>query len=84
MRTYLNLQLAYVSQITGNISVFRHVDAPGLEALIKPGDTRSLDDIYCRHVLEGWLPELVPDTAAEPPALAMPITASGPPGLSAW
>ncbi len=79
-RTHLDLQVAYVSEIVGNESVFRHVDAPGLEALVQPGDRKSLDDVYCRHILEGRLPELIPDTAAVPLASAMPITAAVPIG----
>ena len=79
-RTHLDLQVAYVSEIVGNESVFRHVDAPGLEHLVKPGDRKSLDDVYCRHILEGRLPELIPDTAAVPLAAAMPITAAIPIG----
>jgi EAL domain-containing protein (putative c-di-GMP-specific phosphodiesterase class I) len=49
------------------------VDAPGLESLVKVGDSRSLDDVYCKHILEGRLPELIPDTALEPLAMALPI-----------
>jgi len=80
VRTHLDLQVAYVSQIVGNESVFRHVDAPGLEDLVKPGDRKSLDDVYCRHILEGRLPELIPDTSQQPLAMAMPITAAVPIG----
>lgn len=80
VRVHLGLQVAYVSEFVGNESVFRHVDAPGFEHLIKPGDARSLDDVYCRHILAGRLPELIPDTAAEPVAMAMPITAAVPIG----
>lgn len=80
VRTHLDLQVAYVSQFVGDDSLFRHVDAPGLEDLIKPGDRRSLDDVYCRHILAGRLPELIPDTSAEPLAMAMPITAAVPIG----
>ena len=80
MRRHLGLQVAYVSQFVDGRSVFREVDAPGLEALIKPGDSRSLDDVYCRHILAGRLPELMPDTAREPVARAMPITAAVPIG----
>ncbi|UZK66146.1 sensor domain-containing phosphodiesterase [Sphingomonas sp. M1-B02] len=80
VRSHLGLQVAYVSEIVGSESVFRSVDAPGLEHLIKPGDTRSLDDVYCRHILEGRLPQLIPDTAAEPLAMAMPITTAVPIG----
>lgn len=80
MRRHLGLQVAYVSEFVDGQSVFREVDAPGLEDLIKPGDSRSLDDVYCRHILAGRLPELIPDTAREPVAMAMPITAAVPIG----
>jgi len=74
VRSHLGLQVAYVSRFDGNTSIYREVDAPELEQLIKPGDKHSLDDVYCRHILEGRLPELIPDTAAEPLAAALPIT----------
>lgn len=80
VRAHLGLEIAYVSEFVGNDSVFRHVDAPGLEALIKPGDSRSLDDVYCRHILAGRIPELLPDTTAHPVAAAMPVTAAVPIG----
>jgi hypothetical protein len=68
------MQVAYVSRFDDDHSIFREVDAPGLEHLVKAGDSRSLNDVYCRHILEGRLPQLIPDTAAEPLAMAMPIT----------
>ncbi|HTU10479.1 MAG TPA: EAL domain-containing protein [Allosphingosinicella sp.] len=74
VRTHLGLQVAYVSEFVDNDTVFRHVDAPGLEHLIKPGDSRSLDDVYCRHILAGRMPELIADTAEVPMAMALPIT----------
>jgi EAL domain-containing protein (putative c-di-GMP-specific phosphodiesterase class I) len=80
IRSHLDLQVAYVSEFVDGRSVFREVDAPGLEALIKVGDSQSLDDVYCRHILEGRLPQLMPDTALEPVATAMPITAAVPIG----
>jgi EAL domain-containing protein (putative c-di-GMP-specific phosphodiesterase class I) len=80
VRKHLGMEVAYVSEFVEGRSVFRVVDAPGLEALIKPGDSRSLDDVYCRHILEGRLPELIPDTADYPLAQAMPITRAVPIG----
>ncbi len=80
VRQHLGMEVAYVSEFVRNDSVFRAVDAPGLEALIKPGDSRSLDDVYCRHILAGRLPELIPDTSAIPLAAAMPITKAVPIG----
>tara|TARA_X000001316_G_C921309_1_gene35653 strand:- start:717 stop:1922 length:1206 start_codon:yes stop_codon:yes gene_type:complete len=74
VRQHLGMPIAYVSEFVGDESVFRYVDAPGLEHLIKPGDSRDLSEVYCLHILEGRLPELIPDTAANPLAQAMPIT----------
>ena len=80
VRSHLGMEVAYVSEFVDDRSVFREVDAPGLEALIKVGDSYSLDDVYCRHILEGRLPQLIADTSAEPFAMAMPITKSVPIG----
>lgn len=80
IRTHLGMEIAYFSEFVDGRSVFRRVDAPGLEHLIKPGDSQSLEDVYCNHILEGRLPELIPDTAQEPQARAMPITGAVPIG----
>lgn len=74
VRKHLGMDVAYISEFIAEDSVFRRVDAPGLGHLIAVGDVKSLEDVYCRHILEGRLPELIPDTAAEPIAMAMPIT----------
>lgn len=73
IRTHLGMEVAYVSEFVGDKSVFRAVDAPGLDAAIKVGDTKPLDDIFCRHILAGRLPELMPDVAQEPLAMSLPI-----------
>lgn len=80
IRFHLGMEVAYVSEMVGGQSVFRHVDAPGLEDIVAVGDARALDDVYCRHILEGRLPELMPDTADVPLAAGMPITAAVPIG----
>lgn len=74
VRSHLGMQVAYVSRFEKDRAVFREVDAPGLAHLVKPGDSVSLDDVYCRHILAGRLPQLMPDTAAVPLAKSMPIT----------
>jgi len=83
IRTHLGMEVAYISEFVGDQAVFRQVDAPGLEAMIKVGDAQSLDDIYCRHILAGRLPELIPDTADEPLAMSLPITTALPIGKHA-
>jgi len=76
IRQHLGMHVAYVSEFTNGRAVFREVDAPGLESLVKVGDSHSLDDVYCKHILEGRLPELIPDTSLEFLAMALPITAA--------
>ncbi|KAA2235985.1 sensor domain-containing phosphodiesterase [Salinarimonas soli] len=80
IRMHLGMEIAYFSEFVDGRSVFRRVDAPGLEHLIKVGDSHDLDDIYCNHIVEGRLPELIPDTSLEPFARAMPITDAVPIG----
>jgi EAL domain-containing protein (putative c-di-GMP-specific phosphodiesterase class I) len=73
IRRHLGMAVAYVSEFQGDMSVFRNVDAPGLEAMVKPGDERHLDTVFCRHILAGRLPELMPDAGAIPFAQTVPI-----------
>ena len=80
VREHLGMPIAYLSEFVGERTVFRNVSAPGLADLIKPGDSRSLDEVYCRHILAGDLPQLIPDTAAEPLARSLPITEAAPIG----
>jgi EAL domain-containing protein (putative c-di-GMP-specific phosphodiesterase class I) len=83
IRKHLGMEVAYFSEFVDGRTVFRRVDAPGLEHLIKPGDSQSLDDVYCNHILEGRLPELIPDTAALALCRELPITAAVPIGSHA-
>lgn len=80
VRRHLGMDVAYLSEFVGDDTVFREVDAPGFEALIKVGDSLPLEQVYCRHILAGRLPELIADTAANPFAASLPITAQVPIG----
>jgi len=80
IRKHLGMDVAYVSEFVGERSVFRNVDASGLDGLIKVGDSHALDDVYCRHILAGRLPELIPDTSANAFARQLPITQAVPIG----
>ena len=80
IREHLGMPIAYLSEFVGGRSVYRHVDAPGLESLIRPGDSQSLAEVYCPHILEGRLPEMIPDTSAFEITRNMPITRTVPIG----
>lgn len=80
IRQHFDMDVAYLSEIVDGRSVFRRVTAPGLEHLIKEGDSNPLEDIYCGHIIAGRLPRLIPDTDKEPLARSMPVTSMVPIG----
>ena len=79
VRRHLSMDVAFVSQSGGTDRVMRHVDAdPG--AVVRKGMSIPLDEGYCRHVMEGRLPGVIPDTAANLLALQIPATSALPIG----
>ncbi len=80
VRKHFDMEVAYLSEIVDGQSVFRAVSAPGFEALISPGSVIPLSEVYCQHILDGVLPNLMTDTSQHPLAVAMPITRNVPIG----
>lgn len=80
VRNHLGMEVAYLSEFVGDNTVFRAVSAPGLEHLVQAGDQRPIDQVYCQHIIDGRLPELIPDTSQESLCVSMPITKAVPIG----
>ena len=74
IRKHLGMSVAYVSEFVNGRTLFRYVDAPGLSHLIKEGDMYDADELYCLNILDGKLPELIPNTELFQAASSMPIT----------
>ncbi|MFX0540564.1 sensor domain-containing phosphodiesterase [Roseovarius sp. S4756] len=74
VRVHLGMEVAYLSEFIGDNLLFRAVSAPGLENLAHVGATMPLDQVYCRHILAGRLPELIPDTADQPMCQGLALT----------
>lgn len=66
VRTHLDMEVAYLSEFVGDDLVFRAVSAPGFEDMVQVGGAIPLEQVYCRHILAGRLPELIPNTGDEP------------------
>lgn len=79
VRRHLSMDIAFISEFGANQRVMRHVDADNHDVL-RPGMSVPLDVGYCKHVVEGRLPGLIPDTAAIPLAMTIAETASIPIG----
>ena len=74
VRRHLDMDVAFVSEFHGSHRVFRHVVTRLDRAPIRPGDSRPLDEGYCMRVVEGSIPQLIPDTAAVPALECIPET----------
>lgn len=80
MRRQLGMHAAFVSEFVYDRMVFRHVDAPGLPQAIRAGSSVPLGETYCKKVVDGGLPELIPDTSRHPVARELAATAELPVG----
>lgn len=76
VRLLLRMDVAFVAEFAEGLRVFRYVDGANECTAICPGDSDPLCDSYCERVLDGRLPQLIPDTSKLPAAVALPITAA--------
>ncbi|WP_455379759.1 EAL domain-containing protein [Acidihalobacter prosperus] len=68
VRSHLNLDVAFISEFVDGHRVFRYVDRVGPEELIKVGDSDPLEASFCQRVVDGRLPEVIPDAMLHPEA----------------
>lgn len=80
IRVHLGMDIAFVSHVVGAERVFRYVEGASSLVELKVGDCGPLDESYCQRVIDGRLPELVPDTSAVSEAMAIPATRELPVG----
>ena len=80
IRSHLRMDVAFVSQFVDGRRVFRHVDTQEGSSPIGVGDSNPLEEGYCQRVVDGRLPELIPDTAQVPAAMEVAATRTLPVG----
>lgn len=74
LRRHLGMDVAFVSEFADDHRFIRAVDAVRSPAPFRTGDALPLTEGYCRAVVEGRLPQLIPDTARVPAAQAIAAT----------
>lgn len=80
IRTYLNMDIAFLSEFLGTTRVFRALDSSVPHPVLKRGAIIPMAEGYCKHVVEGRLPELIPDTSRVPLTQTIPDTQTIPIG----
>lgn len=79
IRNHLDMDVAFVAEFRSTDRIFRHVDARD-RTPIAAGDAAPLEQGYCKRVVEGRLPQLIPDTQQVAAAMALPETEAIPIG----
>jgi EAL domain-containing protein (putative c-di-GMP-specific phosphodiesterase class I) len=79
IRTHLDMDVAFASEISDGQVIIRHADTAG-DGPIRVGDVFPIEAGYCQRVVDGRLPELIPDTSAVPEAAALECTRTIPVG----
>ena len=75
------MDVAFVSEFVSGRRFFRQVDAGGSrQAPIAVGGSDPVEDSYCQRVVDGRLPELIPDACLNAEALTLPATRALPVG----
>lgn len=81
IRKHMGMDVAFISQITGGRRYFREVDEGEAARIhLERGSSEPAQDSYCQRVVDGRLPELIPDACVNAEALTLAATRSVPVG----
>lgn len=72
-REALGMQIAFLSRFVDDRRVIEIVDA-SCPVPFAAGDSDASEDTYCQRIVDGRLPQAIPDTALNPEAAAMSVT----------
>lgn len=65
VRETLNMDVAFVSEFTDDRLVFRAVEGDAASFGWQEGTSFPIDESYCKRVLDGRIPQIVPDAKRE-------------------
>lgn len=74
IRTHLKMDVAFVAEFTRGRRVFRHVDSDLSDNPVRVNHGDPLDISYCQRIVDGRLPELIPDVQHSPEARSLEVT----------
>lgn len=80
IRRHLKMDVAFISEFSDGKRVFRQVDPQTADNPVQPGAGDPLEASFCQRVVDGRLPELIPDARLNPVAAALPPTHALPVG----
>jgi EAL domain-containing protein (putative c-di-GMP-specific phosphodiesterase class I) len=80
VRSSLQMDVGFIFELIDDNLFIRQICTKDVRSPIQIGDSIALAEEYFRKMVEGRLPELIPDTAAVPEAMAIVVTREVPIG----
>lgn len=80
IRLHLEMDVAFISEIVNGRRWFRHVDAKDPQGPVQVGGSDPTEASYCQRIIEGRMPELMPDACLNAEALRLAVTRQLPVG----
>jgi PAS domain S-box-containing protein len=77
VREMLGMEVAYMTQTVGDEMFLRHLEGDGESFRLATGGSMPTEHTYCQRMLDGRLPNLIPDVRADARTASLPITALG-------
>jgi PAS domain S-box-containing protein len=77
VREMLAMDVAYVSEIVGENMVLRELEGDGASFTLAREAAMAREDTYCQRMLDGRIPNLIPDVRADDRTSSLSITRAG-------
>jgi PAS domain S-box-containing protein len=74
VREMLGMDVAYVSEIVGDDMILREFEGDGESFRLAREVSLPLEQTYCQRMLDGRIPNLIPDVVADDRTASLPIT----------
>jgi putative nucleotidyltransferase with HDIG domain len=74
VREVLGMDVAFTTRIESGRQIFETLDGDGESFGVVEGESIPFEDSYCRRILTGRLPNLIPDVRGDERAASVPVT----------
>ncbi len=74
LRRHLGMEVAFISEFSEGCRFIRYVDSHSPRAPLKTGDYHPLEGTYCQRIVNGELPEIIPDATRHPITRRLAVT----------
>jgi EAL domain-containing protein (putative c-di-GMP-specific phosphodiesterase class I) len=73
-REHLGMDVAFIGEFHEGVRINRFIECGGLAPPMADESETLLEETYCRRIVAGEMPELMPDVSAVPAAQALAVT----------